>query len=126
MRNSQRKNLQNSAVKSRLRRTEKQFRATVAAGKKDEAAKLLSGVHSAFYKAVKVVAITASPTSSVPSLMPSFDFLPSTQISLTVVAEPKAASTSSGKIFLPPPSSLPAAGTASVLRMAIADPVLYV
>jgi small subunit ribosomal protein S20 len=58
MRNSQRKNLQNSAVKSRLRRTEKQFRATVAAGKKDEAAKLLSGVHSAFDKAVKVGAIT--------------------------------------------------------------------
>ena len=32
MRNSLRKNHQNSAVKSRLRRTEKQFRATVAAG----------------------------------------------------------------------------------------------
>jgi small subunit ribosomal protein S20 len=63
MRNSQRKNLQNSAVKSRLRRTEKQFRATVAAGKKDEAAKLLSGVHSAFDKAVKVGAITR-PTAN--------------------------------------------------------------
>ena len=60
MRNSQRKHLQNSAVKSRLRRTEKQFRATVAAGKKDEAAKLLAGVHSAFDKAVKVGAITRS------------------------------------------------------------------
>ena len=58
MRNSQRKQLQNSAVKSRLRRTEKQFRATVTAGKKDDAAKLLSGVHSAFDKAVKVGAIT--------------------------------------------------------------------
>ena len=63
MRNSARKNLQNSAVKSRLRRTEKQFRATVAAGKKDEAAKLLSGVHSAFDKAVKVGAITR-PTAN--------------------------------------------------------------
>jgi small subunit ribosomal protein S20 len=63
MRNSQRKNLQNSAVKSRPRRTEKQFRATVAAGKKDEAAKLLSGVHSAFDKAVKVGAITR-PTAN--------------------------------------------------------------
>ncbi len=63
MRNSQRKRLQNSAVKSRLRRTEKQFRATVAAGKKDEAAKLLAGVHSAFDKAVKVGAITR-PTAN--------------------------------------------------------------
>jgi small subunit ribosomal protein S20 len=58
MRNSQRKHLHNTAVKSRLRRAEKQFRATVAAGKKDEAAKLLAGVHSAFDKAVKVGAIT--------------------------------------------------------------------
>jgi small subunit ribosomal protein S20 len=63
MRNSQRKNLQNSAVKSRLRRTEKAFRATVVAGKKDEAAKLLAGVHSAFDKAVKVGAITR-PTAN--------------------------------------------------------------
>jgi small subunit ribosomal protein S20 len=58
MRNSQRKQLQNSSVKSRLRRAEKQFRATVAAGKKDDAVKLLPGVHSAFDKAVKVGAIT--------------------------------------------------------------------
>ena len=63
MRNSQRKQLQNSAVKSRLRRTEKQFRATVAAGKKEDAAKLLPGVHSAFDKAVKVGAITR-PTAN--------------------------------------------------------------
>ena len=61
MRNSQRKNLQNSAVKSRLRRTEKQFRATVAAGKKDEAAKSLSAVHSALDKAVKS-GVLARPT----------------------------------------------------------------
>jgi small subunit ribosomal protein S20 len=53
MRNSARKNLQNSAVKSKLRRAEKEFRAAVAAGKKDEAAKLLPAVHSAFDKAVK-------------------------------------------------------------------------
>ena len=58
MRNSQRKSLHNSAVRSRLRRTEKVFRATVTAGKKDEAAKLLSGVHSAFDKAVKVGVIS--------------------------------------------------------------------
>ena len=63
MRNSQRKQLQNSAVKSRLRRAEKQFRATVAAGKKDEAVKLLPTVHSAFDKAVKVGAITR-PTAN--------------------------------------------------------------
>jgi small subunit ribosomal protein S20 len=53
MRNSERKQLQNSSARSRLRRTEKAFRATVTAGKKDEAAKLLAGVHSAFDKAVK-------------------------------------------------------------------------
>jgi small subunit ribosomal protein S20 len=63
MRNSQRKRLQNTAVKSRLRRTDKEFRALVAAGKKDEAAKLLAGVHSAFDKAVKVGAITR-PTAN--------------------------------------------------------------
>ena len=53
MRNSKRKNLQNSSVKSKLRRLEKQFRAAVIAGKKDEATKLLPDVHSAFDKAVK-------------------------------------------------------------------------
>jgi small subunit ribosomal protein S20 len=63
MRNSQRKRHQNSAVKSRLRRTEKAFRATVAAGKKDDAVKLLAGVHSAFDKAVKVGAISR-PTAN--------------------------------------------------------------
>ena len=57
MRNSQRKNLQNSRVKSKLRRLEKEFRAAVSAGKNDEATKLLPGVHSAFDKAVKVGAI---------------------------------------------------------------------
>ena len=57
MRNSQRKNLQNTAVKSRLRRAERAFRAAMTADKKDEAAKLLPGVHSAFDKAVKVGAI---------------------------------------------------------------------
>lgn len=63
MRNSHRKNLQNSAVKSRLRRQEKAFRAAVTAGQKDEAAKLLPGVHSAFDKAVKVGVITR-PTAN--------------------------------------------------------------
>jgi small subunit ribosomal protein S20 len=57
VRNSARKNLQNRSVKSKLRRLEKDFRAAVTAGKKEDAAKLLSGVHSAFDKAVKVGAI---------------------------------------------------------------------
>ena len=63
MRNSQRKNLHNTSVKSKLRRLEKEFRATVVAGKKDEAAKLLPGVHSAYDKAVKVGTISR-PTAN--------------------------------------------------------------
>jgi ribosomal protein S20 len=63
MRNSQRKNLQNSRVKSKLRRAEKEFRAAVVAGKTEEAVKLLPSVHSAFDKAVKVGAI-ARPTAN--------------------------------------------------------------
>jgi small subunit ribosomal protein S20 len=57
VRNSARKNLQNRSVKSKLRRLEKEFRTAVTAGKKDEAAKLLPGVHSAFDKAVKTGAV---------------------------------------------------------------------
>ena len=57
MRNSARKKLQNSRVKSNLRRVEKEFRATVAAKKLDEAIKLLPGVHSAYDKAVKTGAV---------------------------------------------------------------------
>ena len=53
MRNSERKHLHNRSIKSNLRRLEKNYRALVVAGKKDEAAKLLPGVHSAFDKAVK-------------------------------------------------------------------------
>ena len=63
MRNSARKNLQNSAVKSKLRRLEKEFRATVIAGKKDDAVKLLPGVHSAYDKAVKS-GVVARPTAN--------------------------------------------------------------
>jgi small subunit ribosomal protein S20 len=63
MRNSKRKNLHNSSVKSNLRRKEKAFRAAVVAGKKDEAAKLLPGVHSAYDKAVKVGSISR-PTAN--------------------------------------------------------------
>lgn len=63
MRNSARKNLQNSAVKSKLRRLEKGFRAAVVAGKKDDAVKLLPGVHSAYDKAVKS-GVVARPTAN--------------------------------------------------------------
>ena len=63
MRNSERKNLHNRSVTSNLRRVEKEFRAIVAAGKKDEAAKLLPGVHSAYDKAVKV-GVVKRPTAN--------------------------------------------------------------
>jgi small subunit ribosomal protein S20 len=52
-RSNERKHQHNRSVKSRLRRLEKDYRALLADGKKDEAAKLLPGVHSAFDKAVK-------------------------------------------------------------------------
>jgi len=53
MRNSQRRNLHNRSVKSNLNRLEKNYRAVLSAGKKDEAAKLLPAVTSALDKAVK-------------------------------------------------------------------------
>jgi small subunit ribosomal protein S20 len=53
MRSNERKHLHNRIMKSSLRRTEKDFRALLAAGKKDEAAKALSDVHSAYDKAAK-------------------------------------------------------------------------
>lgn len=53
MRGNERKQLHNRSVKSNLRKLEKNFRAAAAAGKKEDAAKLLPGVFSAFDKAVK-------------------------------------------------------------------------
>ena len=53
MRNSARKQLHNRSIASNLRKLEKNFRAAAAAGKKDDAAKLLPGLYSAFDKAVK-------------------------------------------------------------------------
>ena len=53
MRGNERKHLHNRSVKSNLRGLEKDYRAAIVAGKKDEAARLLPGVHSAFDKAVK-------------------------------------------------------------------------
>jgi len=53
MRNSARKHLHNRSITSRLRKLEKQYRQLVTAGKKDEAARSLRDVASAFDKAVK-------------------------------------------------------------------------
>ena len=52
MRNSERKHIHNRSIISKLRRLEKEFR-TTAASKKEDAAKLLPGLFSAFDKAVK-------------------------------------------------------------------------
>ena len=53
MRSNERKHMHNRSIISKLRGVEKEFRALIAGGKKSEAAKALSGVHSAFDKAVK-------------------------------------------------------------------------
>ncbi len=53
MRGNERKHRHNRSIKSNLRGLEKDYRALLVAGKKDEAKKLLPGVHSALDKAVK-------------------------------------------------------------------------
>lgn len=53
MRANERKHQHNRRVKSHLRRLEKDYRGLLTAGKKDEAAKFLPGLHSVFDKAVK-------------------------------------------------------------------------
>ncbi len=53
MRSSERKRLQNRNVMSRLRRLEKSYRQLLTAGNKDESAKALREVASAFDKAAK-------------------------------------------------------------------------
>ena len=53
MRSNARKHLHNRSILSRLRRLEKNFRQLVTDGKKDDAAKSLRDVTSAFDKAVK-------------------------------------------------------------------------
>lgn len=53
MRANERKHQHNRQIKSHLRRLEKDYRGLVAANKKDEAAKALPGLHSAYDKAVK-------------------------------------------------------------------------
>ena len=53
MRNSARKHLHNTSIKSRLRGLEKKYVAALAGGKKEDAATALRAVTSAFDKAVK-------------------------------------------------------------------------
>ena len=53
MRNSARKNLRNRSAKSRLHTLDVSYLELLAAGKKDDAAKDLRGLSSAFDKAVK-------------------------------------------------------------------------
>lgn len=52
-RGNERKHQNNRRILAGLRRLEKDYRAAVADGKKDEAAKMLPRVHSAYDKAVK-------------------------------------------------------------------------
>ena len=58
MRSNERKRQHNRRVKSNLHGVERKYRDLLAAGKKDDAAKALPGVHSAYDKAVKVNAVT--------------------------------------------------------------------
>jgi small subunit ribosomal protein S20 len=53
MRNSARKKDQNRAIKSRLKTLEAKYESLLTTGKKDEAAKALRSVQSAFDKAAK-------------------------------------------------------------------------
>jgi small subunit ribosomal protein S20 len=57
MRNSARKNLRNRSAKSRLHTLQISYLELLAAGKKDDAAKKLCGLSSAFDKAVKSGAV---------------------------------------------------------------------
>jgi small subunit ribosomal protein S20 len=58
MRGNERKHQHNRRIKSSLRGAEKNYRDLLASGKKDETAKALPGVHSAYDKAVKAGVIT--------------------------------------------------------------------
>ncbi len=57
MRNSARKRLHNRSIKSRLHSLEKSYATLVSSGKKDEAAKALQQITSAFDKAAKAGAV---------------------------------------------------------------------
>ena len=58
MRGNERKHQHNRSIKSNLRGVEKDYRALITAGKKDEARKALPGVHSVLDKAVKSGVLT--------------------------------------------------------------------
>jgi small subunit ribosomal protein S20 len=63
MRNSQRKHLHNRSIESRLRKLEKNYRQLVTDGKKDDAAKALRDVASAYDKATKSGVVHKSTAS---------------------------------------------------------------
>lgn len=58
VRSNERKHLHNRSILSRLRKTEKGVRESIAAGKKDEATKGIPDILSALDKAVKSKVIT--------------------------------------------------------------------
>ena len=62
MRNSARKNLRNRSVKSRLHTLEKSYLELLSAGKKDDAAKELRTLSSAFDKATKAGVVHRATT----------------------------------------------------------------
>ena len=63
MRNSERKHVQNTSVKSRLKTLERNFLETVKAGKKDEATSALRTAIAGFDKAAKSGVIHAGTAS---------------------------------------------------------------
>jgi len=63
MRNSARKQVQNRSIKSRLNTLEKGYLELITAGKKDEAAKTLRAISSAFDKAAKSGVVHSSTAS---------------------------------------------------------------
>ena len=63
MRNSERKHAHNKGIKSRLKTLEKNFLASLKAGKKEDAAHAFRAVSSGFDKAAKTGTIHASTAS---------------------------------------------------------------
>ncbi len=63
MRSNERKHLHNRSIISRLRGLEKTYRASLTAGKKDDAAKAFRNVASAYDKAVKSKVLTRGTAS---------------------------------------------------------------
>ena len=63
MRNSERKHVQNKATKSRLKTLERNFLASLKAGKKEDAAHAFRAVSSGFDKAAKTGVIHSATAS---------------------------------------------------------------